>query len=388
MNQRGKSRGVTPRVVGPGSREPSAFEAGLADLVNVLNNRLAAMVGFAQLLARRSHAPEDRETVDRVVAEAMSAAQLVRDIVRLIRKPAGSRESTSLRTALEKALRRAHRELASQQVEVALDVDATVPLVAGRREDIVDLFMRLLRFAAVRLRRTPPPRHVTLTARAYGAGVVVSQVDSGPPLPAGRTAVDLDYFGPIDASFPGHSELALARRAAEQCGAGLQFGTNEAGQAEVAVTFIPGRLLAAPPLRRLRAGAAPVTQMHILVADDDRGNREALAQILGREGHRVTLAANGEEALDHLARTPFDAVVVDVHMPRLGGQAVYERTLSRSPELARRFVFVSGDDARASSRDFLEHVAQPRLFKPYTLADLLVAIGEVAARQGETPREP
>src|SRR5207302_1387927 len=82
------------------------FEAGLADLVNALNNRLGAMVGFAQLLGRRSVAAEDRETVDRVVAEAMSAAQLARDLVRLVRKPAGRQESTSLRTALEKALRR------------------------------------------------------------------------------------------------------------------------------------------------------------------------------------------------------------------------------------------------------------------------------------------
>src|SRR3989442_14162320 len=107
MTERGKSRGVTPRVVGPGPRQPSAFEAGLADLVNVLNNRLAAMVGFAQLLARRSHAPEDRETVDRVVAEAMSAAQLVRGIVRLILKPAGRQGSASLRTALAHTRRRA-----------------------------------------------------------------------------------------------------------------------------------------------------------------------------------------------------------------------------------------------------------------------------------------
>jgi len=386
MTGRGKSRGITPRVIGPGARQPSAFEAGLADLVNALNNRLAAMVGFAQLLGRRSVASEDRETVDRVVAEAMSAAQLARDLVRLVRKPAGRQESTSLRTALEKALRRSHRELASQRVEVTLDVDPTVPLVAGRREDIVDLFMRLLRFAAVRLRQVAPPRQVTLTARAYGAGVVVSQVDSGPPLPAGRTAIDLDYFGPIDPSFPGHGELALARRAAEQCGAGLQFGTNEAGGAEVAVTFIPGRLIADP--LRLRVGAAPLTQRHVLVADDDRANREALAQILGREGHRVTLAANGQEALDHLARARFDAVVLDLHMPRVGGQAVYERTLTRAPDLARRFVFLSGDDARASSREFLEHISQPMLFKPYTVADLLVAIGEVSVRPGETPGAP
>src|SRR3989442_14669444 len=129
-----------------------------------------------------------------------------------------------------------------------------------------------------------PPRstlfpYTTLFRSAAGAGVAVSRVDSGPPLPAGRTAVDRDYFGPIDPSFPGHGELALARRAAEQCGAGLQFGTNETGRAEVAVTFIPGRLLAAPT-RRLRARAAPGTPAHILAADDDRGHREGQAQIL------------------------------------------------------------------------------------------------------------
>lgn len=375
---RRKNRRSNPPTANPAPRETSAFEAGLADLVNTLNNRLAAMIGFAGLLERRSLAPADREAADRAMAEGLKAADVVRDIVRLIRQPSDRQQSTSLHTAIETALRRLRQELGAQHIDVKLEVDPDVSLVVGQRGDVVDLFVRLLRFAVVRLQHAPLPRTVSLTARAYGAGVVVHQVDSGPPLPASPTAIDLDYFGPVDPGIPGHAELSLARRVAENCSAGLQLAAGAAGGAAVAVTFIPGHLVAGP-LPRLRGGAVPVARARVLVADDDRANREALAQLLGRAGHQVTLAADGEQALDRLASERFDAVIVDLNMPRVSGRALYERTMTTAPDQAGRFVFVTGDDARAVSQEFLQHVPQPLLFKPYVFADLLVAIDEVSS---------
>jgi two-component system, sensor histidine kinase RpfC len=68
------------------------------------------------------------------------------------------------------------------------------------------------------------------------------------------------------------------------------------------------------------APAAPVYQPRkILVADDNRTNRNVLGAILGSVGHDVTMVADGDEALDALEQGNFDVLLLDINMPRLNG---------------------------------------------------------------------
>ena len=62
---------------------------------------------------------------------------------------------------------------------------------------------------------------------------------------------------------------------------------------------------------------------HILLIDDDREIRWALAAILRREGAQVTEGADGEEGLRFLMRGAFDLLITDVCMPGLGGFGLY-----------------------------------------------------------------
>src|SRR5579875_519997 len=63
----------------------------------------------------------------------------------------------------------------------------------------------------------------------------------------------------------------------------------------------------------------------VLVVDDEPAVRRALERALALERHEVTLASDGEEALDVLARGQTDAVILDVLMPRLDGLEVCRR---------------------------------------------------------------
>lgn len=63
----------------------------------------------------------------------------------------------------------------------------------------------------------------------------------------------------------------------------------------------------------------------ILVADDDRAVRNLVAEILADDGHAVTTAADGAEALAALARAPVDLLVADVAMPRVSGPELVAR---------------------------------------------------------------
>jgi two-component system, response regulator PdtaR len=70
----------------------------------------------------------------------------------------------------------------------------------------------------------------------------------------------------------------------------------------------------------------------ILIADDDRGNREALGEVLDNEGFRTVLAEDGGRAVELVQVDLVHLVLFDMHMPRLTGLeafAVIRETLDR-----------------------------------------------------------
>lgn len=68
---------------------------------------------------------------------------------------------------------------------------------------------------------------------------------------------------------------------------------------------------------------APETGL-ILVADDDAENRSILARLLEPQGHEVAFAEDGEEALEKIRACDFDAVLLDIRMPKIDGFGVLE----------------------------------------------------------------
>lgn len=63
--------------------------------------------------------------------------------------------------------------------------------------------------------------------------------------------------------------------------------------------------------------------IHILIADDDRGVREALDELFSRRGHAVHAAASGREALDIARHEPVDLSFLDMHMPDFTGLQLF-----------------------------------------------------------------
>jgi two-component system NtrC family sensor kinase len=90
----------------------------------------------------------------------------------------------------------------------------------------------------------------------------------------------------------------------------------------------------------------------------------------------------GARALDLILTDPgFDEIVCDVMMPGMTGIDLHERVVRERPERAGRFVFITGGTYTSRARDYLAHIANTRLDKPFDVAELVAAIERVATAQ-------
>jgi two-component system cell cycle sensor histidine kinase/response regulator CckA len=115
----------------------------------------------------------------------------------------------------------------------------------------------------------------------------------------------------------------------------------------------------------------------VLVVDDERVVRRALQRILERDGHLVTLAESGGEAIDLYAALwkDLDVVVLDILMPDLDGREVLRRMREMNPDV--RAILSSG--FTVESDPSLSMTGTWILQKPYTPDQVRAAIADAVA---------
>src|SRR3954452_14359455 len=91
----------------------------------------------------------------------------------------------------------------------------------------------------------------------------------------------------------------------------------------------------------------------VLVVDDDKQLASALQWILADENFLVDIAFDGEEALLKVKAHEYDAVICDLMMPRLRGDEFYLKARDLRPDLADRFIFITGFAADPKIAPFL-----------------------------------
>jgi two-component system, OmpR family, response regulator MprA len=119
----------------------------------------------------------------------------------------------------------------------------------------------------------------------------------------------------------------------------------------------------------------------ILVVDDEPAVQSALSRALTLEHYKVSHAMDGQQALERLDEDPYEAVILDVSMPRLDGLEVCRRLREggdRTPVLM--LTAREGVDDRVAG---LDAGADDYLVKPFALRELLARVRALLRRSSE-----
>jgi CheY-like chemotaxis protein len=116
----------------------------------------------------------------------------------------------------------------------------------------------------------------------------------------------------------------------------------------------------------------------ILIADDDRGSRESLRDIVEPEGYRTVLATSGEEALDILREESIHLVMLDMQMPRMTGLETLQ--LARQLNAMLPCVLVTADATERLMQQALRAHAFSVIAKPVSKNVVLYTVVRALVR--------
>jgi two-component system, OmpR family, KDP operon response regulator KdpE len=117
---------------------------------------------------------------------------------------------------------------------------------------------------------------------------------------------------------------------------------------------------------------------NILVTDDDPELRRVLRRTLDALGFEVAESANGEQALKQVEARPFDAVLLDVNMPGIGGIAACREIRRKAPRL--QILMLTVRDRERDKIEALDAGADDYITKPFSIPELAARLRSAVRR--------
>ncbi len=122
--------------------------------------------------------------------------------------------------------------------------------------------------------------------------------------------------------------------------------------------------------------------MKILIADDEKELVNALSAILKRNNYSVDAAYNGKDALDYILYGNYDAIILDVMMPKLDGYSVLEKIRNKGITTPVLMLTAKGEiDAKVKGLDL---GADDYLLKPFEIKELLARLRVLIRRNSSS----
>jgi two-component system NtrC family sensor kinase len=361
------------------SEKMSAIGQLIAGVAHDLNNPLASVVGFSDLLGEAADVPPRlAEPLAVIRQEAERASGIVRNLLSFARRQEGERQLQSIRPILESTHQLLKNQLLAARIELTLEFEPGLPEVEVHANQIKQVFVNIINNAAqaiASMRAKEGGGRIEIVTRCEPDGLSVHISDNGPGIPE---AVAQRVFEPF---FSTKSEgegtglgLSICLGIVKEHGGTMTVEPGGAGSGRGATFTVELPTGVRSGLSPLGQGAetppAPperVEQLRVLVVDDEPHILHYMQATLESWGHEVVLARDGSQALKRALMQPFDLIICDLRMPRLGGREMFHTLARMHPTVADRIIFATGDTVRGDTLQFLEELGRPFLQKPFKL---------------------
>ena len=365
----------------------------LANMSHEIRTPLNGVLGMAQALQARALDPESREMVATIRDCGANLMSILNDVLDLSKIEAGRLDIAPVDSSLLHTVGQVHALFlpAAQEKHVGLTLVSEMPQTELLRFDPVRVRQCISNLVSNAVKFTREGHvEIRLAAKPADAGrvrVTIEVADTGIGMDEQTCSRLFEAFSQADASttrkFGGTGlGLAISRRLARLMGGDIVVYSRTGEGSVFVLTFLadPSSASSArPDANHAAAGTAMrLRGARVLLTDDNAINRQVARLFLQPQGAEITEAINGREALDALAREPFDLVLLDVHMPVMDGVETIRRIREAAGSWRDIPVIALTADAMAGDRERLLAIGMTGyVSKPIDQTELLSTISAV-----------
>lgn len=395
------------------AQKMDAIAVLVAGVSHELNNPLAAIIAFSELIRRDTRLPAElRADAEMLVSEADRTRRIVSNLLDFARQRPPERHPTALGALIGSVVELQGYALRGGRITIEVDLEPDLPAVELDRSQLQLALMNLTQNAVQALSAGGGSGRVRITGRrvpdAVPARVRIAVEDDGPGVPVEhRDRLFVPFFTTRQQGEGTGLGLPVSFGIVAAHGGSLVFEEPESGRGARFVIELPVDASGSSPIQDERTtppapavaspavaspAVAPIAvgpgaaegdsprSARVLVLDDEPAIRTFIRRALEMQGIEAVTAATGAEAIELARSTRFDAMLCDHRMAGMSGPAVYEALEREQPALARHFVFMTGDVLNEGLRDFATGRGIALLPKPFDLAAVAEAVRAVLER--------
>ncbi len=299
----------------------------LANVSHEIRTPLNGVLGMTDLALETRLDATQKDYLDTIKTSAETLMAVINDVLDFSKIEAGRMDVESIAFSPHSVMAAAARTVAFKAKEKGIGLRWNAsrdlpPMVTGDPLRLKQVLLNMLG-NAVKFTSTG---EVRLEASIDSGHLLFSIHDTGIGIPATKLTAIFEPFRQADGSSTrqfGGTGLGLSICSKLVGLMGGEIGVeSEVGQGSRFWFTIPLRVAmreAEPAPRKPKVIPTHTATLHILLAEDNLVNQRVATRLLEKMGHRVSVASNGEEAVDLSLKEPVDVILMDVQMPVMSG---------------------------------------------------------------------
>ncbi|MEE9365970.1 MAG: response regulator, partial [Dehalococcoidales bacterium] len=355
----------------------------LANMSHELRTPMSVIIGFADLLALEELSDDQKLQTGLIQKAGKSLLRIIDDVLDISRIEAGKLEIEITECSLSKLLggiETMMRPLAGEQglqFEV-FRAEQLPPVIRNDRDRIHQCLVNLIGNAIKFTREGHVHLKVSLDDRQGKPFVRFDVEDTGIGISADKHETVFETFTQADGSYTRRHGgtglgLAITKQLAELLGGDISF-SSRVDKGSVFSLVVPAGIDIEPQrlldeehadnesIRKPGTRQAPPFSGKVLVVEDHKNIRLLMEKILKRFGFEVTLAEDGQQAVEKVLEECFDLVLMDIRMPVLNGFEATERLREKgvtTPIIALTAHAMKGDREKCLEAGCDDYISKP-----------------------------
>jgi two-component system NtrC family sensor kinase len=350
-----------------------------AGVAHEINNPLTVMLGYSSLaLQQQQLSKELRDNLETIRVEAERAAKIVRDLLAFARPTPDEKRPVDLNEVLRLTLDLQSYHLATDKIRVIWKLTEPLPKTLADLSQLQQVILNLILNAHQAMKAAHDGGTLWIETGSEDDQVWAKIQDDGPGIAPDLLSRIFDPFLTTKPVGQGTGlGLSISYGIIKAHGGHLHV-ESEAGRGAAFTIVLPVvQQAASVEPRAIELAQTVVRPLSVLVIDDEPQVAEVLAQMLEEIGHSAEVVCSGAEALSRLTQRGYDLVTLDLKMPQISGQQIWEWLQTADLPSRPDILFVTGDIASQEAGAFLNRPGQLLLEKPFQLDDLVRKISEL-----------